>query len=208
MVKCIIPARRDSRRIEGKNLLTIKGKNLIEIACERAFKSGVCDEIIVSTNIRENMNLKGGITDIRPEKIAKSFSTTDSLISYLIKKYSFEDVDTVILLQPTSPNRTSDDIKNAYTIFKKDGIPVVSVFEAKKVNDNLCTLSKKGYAEKLYINSPKIFQINGAIYIFSVRQFHAEKKIPQDSFIPFIMKETNSIDIDEYLDYIKATIVH
>ncbi|MGE3062047.1 MAG: hypothetical protein AB7T10_00205 [bacterium] len=207
MIKCIIPARKNSRRIIGKNLLKLNGDTLIDIAVESALQSSVCDEIIVSTDISDGFRRMGVTVDRRPAATAKSRSSSGSLIEHLIKKHRFNDDDTVILLQPTSPNRRGIDIKRALEIFKTNNVPVVSVFEYNKLSDNLFKPEKEGFIRKISFKERMIYRMNGAIFIFSVTHFKKCGGVPQERVMPYIMDEKDSTDIDEYLDYIKAVVL-
>ncbi|PIP13688.1 MAG: hypothetical protein COX48_03510 [bacterium (Candidatus Stahlbacteria) CG23_combo_of_CG06-09_8_20_14_all_34_7] len=208
MVKCIISARKGSSRIKGKNLLKIKGDTLIDITVNSALKSNVCDQVLLSTDLNIKYDRKNVILDKRPKSTAEGKVSSATLLKYIFKKYNCKENEIIILLQPTSPSRKPEDIKKAFSLFKRKRMPVVSVFEAKKLQDNLCALERKNLMKKIQIKKEKIYQINGAIYIFSVRQFKKEKTIPQNEFVPYIMDEKDSVDIDKYSDYIKAVLLH
>jgi len=208
MVKCIISARKGNSRIKGKNLLKIKGDTLIDITVNSALKSNVCDQVLLSTDLNIKYDRKNVILDKRPKSTAEGKVSSATLLKYIFKKYNCKENEIIILLQPTSPSRKPEDIKKAFSLFKRKRMPVVSVFEAKKLQDNLCALERKNLMKKIQIKKEKIYQINGAIYIFSVRQFKKEKTIPQNEFVPYIMDEKDSVDIDKYSDYIKAVLLH
>ncbi|MDD3803246.1 MAG: hypothetical protein PHW02_02515 [bacterium] len=206
MVRCIIPARKNSRRIKEKNLLKLNGETLIDISVNAAIESAVCDQIIVSTDIKDGFNARGAVIDRRPKRLASDFAVTDKIIDYLANKYDFLKTDTVILLQPTSPCRKPSDIVGGLNLFKKKKKPVVSVFRAFKLHDNLCADCGDGLLKKIKIEERKVYQINGALFIFSLNQFREKRKIPQERFAPYVMNEKESTDIDEYLDYIRAAV--
>ena len=53
----IIPARGGSKRIPNKNIKTFFGKPIIAYAIEAAIKSGLYDEVIVSTDSKKIANV-------------------------------------------------------------------------------------------------------------------------------------------------------
>ena len=162
----------------------------------------------IAKDLNIKYDRKNVILDKRPKSTAEGKVSSATLLKYIFKKYNCKENEIIILLQPTSPSRKPEDIKKAFSLFKRKRMPVVSVFEAKKLQDNLCALERKNLMKKIQIKKEKIYQINGAIYIFSVRQFKKEKTIPQNEFVPYIMDEKDSVDIDKYSDYIKAVLLH
>ena len=208
MVRCVIPARKGSKRIYGKNLLKIGGKTLIDISVESAVKSQVCDQVILSTDINMQNENKNVILDKRKRSTAGDRSSSTDFMKYIIEKYKCSENDVIIFLQPTSPGRSFSDVRRAFEIFGIKKKPVVSVFKSKKLHDNLCIKGKNSLMNKITLRKQEIFQINGAIFIFTVSQFNEAKGIPQTMFAPYIMEEKDSVDIDEYTDYIKAALLH
>ena len=91
-VICIIPARGGSKSIKLKNLSPICGKPLIYYPIQSAIKSGVCDEIFVTTD------------DIR---IAREATKYGAKVPFLRKKYAGDFVS------------TEQTLKNALLEFEK-----------------------------------------------------------------------------------------
>jgi CMP-N-acetylneuraminic acid synthetase len=107
-----IPARIGSKSIPRKNLHPLGGKPLIEWCMEAALLSSV-DEIICSTD-SEEIARKADALDIkaveRPLGMCdgESYPIHEIVIEYLNERDN--DPDTVVLLQPTSPFVTSEQI--------------------------------------------------------------------------------------------------
>ena len=114
-----------------------------------------------------------------------------------------------MLLQPTSPLRSSQDIRNIIKLRnqnKKDS--AISIVEAKK-HPNLSLTLNKLKIKKFVNNSlilprqqmEKIYLINGAMYL-STREFILDKKdFYGEDTLGYIMPEERSVDIDSYIDF-------
>lgn len=120
IVGALIPCRKGSTGIPGKNFKDLCGKPLWEWSLDAALASGIFDKIIVSSD--------GGLSDRilpvpdkviyddkRPAHLSTDDAKLDDLLMYSMTKY--DDVDIWCLLQPTSPLRTAEDILKAYELF-------------------------------------------------------------------------------------------
>lgn len=109
-VVAIIPARKGSKGVPGKNYKDICGAPLIEWSIRAAMHSLFIDEIVVSTNCLVCNNLVKSIDDPslriidRPDRLATATSKTEEAMQHALDKLE-DDFDIVCLLQPTSPAR-------------------------------------------------------------------------------------------------------
>ena len=105
----IIPARGGSKRIPRKNIKNFNGVPVIFYAIEAAKKSGIFDEIIVSTDdteiakIAEEMGAK--IPWLRDKVLADDFTTTVNVIQNVVQKLSLENIkyESVCCIYPVTP---------------------------------------------------------------------------------------------------------
>jgi len=116
----------------------------------------------------------------------------------------------VVLVQPTSPLRTSEDIDQAMLELEEasaDGL--VSVVEIDSVVYKVLVLDEherlRGMAndEAPFLrrqDCPRVFRANGAIYIFRSADLAAAGQIPLRNAIPYVMSQDASIDIDSEHD--------
>jgi CMP-N-acetylneuraminic acid synthetase len=133
---------------------------------------------------------------------------TSEVLEQVLDK--FGGFETVILLQPTSPLRTYEDIRNAYELFEKERDR--AVISVTQVNEHPEWMYELGIGETLipfgHNNSTrrqdarKLFIPNGAIYIcdrkiLASSQF-SFRKLPSRAYI---MPKDRSIDIDDRLDF-------
>ena len=111
----VIVARGGSVRLPNKNLLRIGRYTLLEHAIREAKKSKFIDTLICSTDdtrIRSNAVKNGcSVPQLRPKYLASNIASTKDLMTYICKKSDYHDY--VVLIQPTSPLRSSLDIQNA-----------------------------------------------------------------------------------------------
>lgn len=210
----VIPARGGSKTIKNKNLKKIKNKTLIEITINTAKNVNLFDKIILSSDCEEILNegMEGIILDKRPNNLSSDTSNVKDLIFYLIEKYKIEDYYNIVILQPTSPLRNEEDIKNCLNFLNiKKVDSVVSVCKMDHINNpQKCMIIDNGRLF-FYDNTSKdlkrrqdsetYYFRNGAFYGFKVGSFIKHKNFFGNNCIPYIMNKENSLDIDDYLDY-------
>ena len=118
-ILAVIPARGGSKGIVNKNLRKINGKSLIEHAAICANSVTWIDEIILSTdndeilNHAKNINIDSPFK--RPEALSNDHAKSIDMWkhAWLEAEKHYETIFNIsILLEPTSPLRTSEDIKN------------------------------------------------------------------------------------------------
>lgn len=225
-VLAIVPARGGSRSIPGKNIKNFLGKPLIFWTIDAAFKSGVLDRVIVSTDDRKIASIakKFGaeIPFIRPSRLAGDTTPTlpvlQHAVRWLEKNESYQP-DAVMLLEPVSPSRQPFHIREALHEFKKSSADsVVSVTEAP-AQYNPHWLFKKnpsGFGE-LFTGEgarniiprrqflPKVHAKNGAIYIMKPSNlFQNPPSIFGKKVKLYVMGSQYNIDIDEPEDWHRA----
>lgn len=223
----LIPARKGSKGIPGKNFRIFCGKPLWYWSLDAALDSGIFDRIIVSSD--------GGLDDIgdvavgyweevrnvrfdndRPAELATDKADLDSLLRYYAERNP--DIDAWCLLQPTSPLRTAEDIKAAYEMLcepLKNGDPrydsVVSVYNHPVLAWAANSVYFKGrkYHSALYHteNRPNRqdrkdwYLENGAVYWVSLQGLM--QRGSRVGLMPglYVMPKERSFEIDDSLDF-------
>jgi N-acylneuraminate cytidylyltransferase/CMP-N,N'-diacetyllegionaminic acid synthase len=116
-VLALIPARENSKGLPGKNTKLLCGKPLINWTIDVALSSKFVDDVVVSTDglqIAEVSRTAGAkVPFIRPEFLARDESTSIEVALHALTelpKQGFGYFEYLILLEPTSPIRTSEDI--------------------------------------------------------------------------------------------------
>jgi len=214
-ILAIIPARGGSKGIPHKNIMKINNKPLIAYSIEAAKESKFIDYILVSTDNIEikNVSLNYGakVPFLRPEEIsndtAKSIDVVLHAVEYL--KNQGEEFHYVVLLQPTSPLRSFEDVDNAIEkLMGKEAESLVSMCEAAEnpvlmrvIEDDKLKAFVEFKGDNLRRQDlPKFYIFNGAIYINSIEMLLKEKIFVNEATIPYVMDSKKSIDIDNMLD--------
>lgn len=218
----IIPARGGSKGIKNKNIVPLKGKPLIAYAIEAARESGIFDDIIVSTDSEKiaKVAIEYGakVPFLRPAELSTDTASSIDVIVHTLN-YFIENgtcFDYFVLLQPTSPLRTSEDIVNAVRlVFERDANSVVSVCEAEHTSflTNILPddLSLSHFIKKDMIKPrqelPKYYRVNGAIYLAKVDYFLENRDFYGEKSFAYIMPRERSVDIDEVIDLKLAEVL-
>jgi len=216
----IIPARGGSKGIPRKNIRPLAGKPLIGWTIESALNSKVCEPLLVSTDDPEIAAVArqfGADTPfLRPPSLSSDTATSLSVVEHAIdwlNETGLESFSHVLLLQPTSPFRTAEDIQNAVTIAKKTGAAVVSVCEPQQHPYLFKIIREDGTLDNLMPESaqcsrrqdyPPVYALNGAIYIISMDCLIKEKTFTPEKTVPYIMPPERSLDIDTPWDFFLA----
>lgn len=213
-ILAIIPARGGSKRLPRKNLLPINGKPLIEWSIDAAEASEYIDTVFISTDDKEiqSISCESGayVPELRPAELATDTATTESMLLYTLGKYG-KEYDVVILLQPTSPLRTANNIDEAIELFlTKKAFSVVSVTPCEHsplwantlpLDANMGSFIKEKGLQRSQ-NLDEFYRLNGAIYIFDIEKLQQYQKIcyTNESYA-YKMSNENSVDIDTELDF-------
>lgn len=198
MIYAVITARKGSERLKNKNMLEMGGKPLAVIAVDTALKCRAIDKVIISTDIDELIDMYSQSDDItvlrRPSELAGPQVSSGMVIRHIIESTGMNDNDSIVLLQPTSPLRSSEQVSEAIAMHNGSADTVISV---SNLPDDAIVMQEGGKACRMNIKGGLI---NGAIYIFTVGAFAGNGIIPE-CFSPYIMDSCSGIDIDFEDDY-------
>jgi N-acylneuraminate cytidylyltransferase len=215
----IIPARGGSKGIPGKNIKPLAGKPLIaysvEVAQQLAPDCDICvttDDLEIIATV-ENMGIK--VPFVRPAELATDHSGTYEVLLHALNHYEQQGIsyDRIVLLQPTSPFRTVDDVNNCLKLYTPDIDMVVSVkqasanpyYNAFETDENGFLHISKGegnYTRRQ--DAPPVWEYNGAVYVINAQSL---RKMPLNKFPRRRMCEMSaehSIDLDTPTDWLIA----
>ena len=212
----LVPARKNSKGIKNKNIFKIKGKPLITYTLESIKKSNLniknCYILSDDEKIKNiGRKYRANTEYLRPKNLSKdkTLFVKNLFHFYDWTKSKSINFKYIMILQPTSPMRTSKDINSALDLLqKKKPKSVISISESME-NPNV-SIFFKNKKVNFYIGNPmmkrrqdfasKSFFINGAIYIVSKENLEKNKFINFKDTSYLIMKKLNSFDLNDYED--------
>ena len=215
----LITARGGSKSIPYKNIAPLGGRPLIAYAADAALHSTQITRVILSTDDEKiaQVGRECGIDVpfMRPAELASDTATSLSVAQHAIRWLADQQdwqTDIVVILQPTSPFRTSRHLDEALTaMIAANADTVVSVVEVPhhfspyklmNLNDGRLTnfwdqplpSVRRQDVPRLYArNGPAILGVKSAV-VLERASFYG------DHIIPYLMNESESIDIDTPFD--------
>lgn len=210
-VLAIIPARRGSKRLPGKNIKSLAGKPMIAWTIEAAIQAECIDRVIVSTDCEVIAKISkeygAEVPFLRPVSISGDQATTAEVVQYTLEAINgFNKFSHVVILQPTSPLRKSTHIDEAWELLhKKRARAIVSVTPCEHppewsntLPDDLCM---KQFLQKGSNSKSKNYRLNGAIYLFETVLAKLMVDLYELGCYAYIMENRASIDVDHLLDF-------
>lgn len=223
----VITARGGSKGIPGKNLRRLAGKPLIAHTIDAARLSGAFDRLILSTDDPAIADVARGfscdVPFMRPATLAQDdtlhLPVMQHAVQWLRDRDAYEP-DLVMILQPTSPLRTAEDIRASIDRIQTTGADsVVSVSEVPAHYNPMRTLrvDEGGFATLFVTGQPVRARINrrqdmptawtmdGAIYLFRTAVLlDAEPSLYGDRTAAYVMPDGRGISIDDAHDWSQA----
>jgi len=211
-VLAIIPARGGSKGLPRKNVRNLAGKPLIAWTIEAAKKSKFIDRLILSSEDAEIIEAakQWGCEApfVRPVALAQDETPGIDVVLHAIEEVA--EYDYILLLQPTSPLRTTKDIDECIKhCLKQKANSCVSLVQSQKSpywmfqvdkNGKMKPLLTKGPTYSRRQDLPAVYAINGALY-FAKREWLLKKKtFFTKETIAHIMPPERSLDVDSELD--------
>jgi len=208
----IIPARGSSKGIPRKNLYFVAGKPLLYYTIKAALDAKVFDEVTVSSESDEILSYAsemGVISSKRPEHLSRDNVHSIYVVLDYIKSQRLLGDATVCMLLPTSPLRSSGDIRQALEKYENSNADsLVSVYRDNKHILNFRRVNHSGYLEPVIKANPNVqrqeidplYVVNGSIYVSRPKILLKYKSFHMGKVIPFVMDKRLSIDINTLED--------
>lgn len=216
MSVAIIPARGNSKRLQDKNIRTLGGKALIEWTIMAAKRSYCFSKIIVSSEDQRILNIAEHC-GVYPLKRAKSLSQDHVGVIDVVKDIlqgdmvELKDDQFVAVLLPTSPFRTSEMIKKAFSKIQQHNsilnacVVSVSAFSHTPFNSLVC---EEGKLKPLIPNRfglrtqeyESVFRPNGGIFLSRKQAFLNSNTLFINPMLPLFSDFQEGLDIDDEYD--------
>jgi len=192
----VIPARGGSKGLPGKNIRNLNGKPLIGWSIEAGLSSSLIDKVVVSTDTDDIACIArsyGAEVDIRSENLAADDTTTIAVLQDLVTRY--QEADTIVVLQPTSPIRDVGLIDKCINIFKEGKYSNLATgfwckYKEFGSHNNLRRQDYKGF-----------FYDDGNVYVLS-RSLVEKGLWCGDNFYSYETARHQNFEIDDLIDFV------
>lgn len=212
-VLAVIPARGGSKGLPGKNILPVNGRPLLAWTVDAARASRHIDRYILSSDdpaiIDAARSLGCEAPFQRPAALATDTATSIDVVLHALDAVGGYDV--VVLLQPTSPLRTAEDIDAACERFAASGAPsCVTVCEAQQSPYWMYRVGESAVLEPFAAvppgvtrrqDLPRVYALNGAVYVADATWLRASRSFLGPQTVAQVMPIERSIDIDTPADF-------
>jgi len=219
----IVPARGGSKRLPRKNILALGGRPLIDWSIRSALDSGLCVDVLVSTDdqaIADVAAASGALVPwLRPAELSTDTAGTAPVLAHALQWYEQQHggVDAVLLLQPTSPFRSVASIRGACDAYRAQpgpaAHPVVSVSPCTThpawsfylADGALAPCQGWEPLSKRSQELPPAYALNGALYVIPAEDVRRSAPIVRPGVLPYVMTDAGeSLDIDTADDWAEA----
>ena len=215
----IVPARIGSKGLKFKNLKKLNSKPLIFWPIKTLKKSKYIDKIILNTDSKKirHLGTKMGAEApfLRPKYLASDKSKISDTIIHTIRYFEKKKIfyDYLLLLEPTSPLTTAEDIDNAIEVLEKsnkNADALVSIAENVTAHPKFCVRLDNNHMIKTYdtkfynINRQKLdktYFYSGNFYLSKVDSFIKQKTFYHNKTKAIISSKAKSFEIDDELDF-------
>lgn len=209
-----ICARGGSTRLPRKNVRALLGRPLIEYTIEQALSCSGIDGVFVSTDDTEIARIAekaGAIVPFRrPEYLSGSSVPKIPVIEHLVGalESSGIEISTVVDLDPTSPLRSLDDIRECIRLLSSEIDVVITGYPSEKnpyfnmveiKEDGAVGLVKPGGEHWGGQNAPPVYSMNASIYVW--RRDSLAKGLWGGHVSLYVMPRERSVDVDTEFDF-------
>jgi CMP-N,N'-diacetyllegionaminic acid synthase len=216
-VIAVIPARGGSKSVPEKNIRSLGGKPLLAWSIEVARQVSEIDRIIVSTDDAQIASVGrtyGAEVYARPSHLASDEALVIDALKDLLQTLQAEGEtpEWVILLEPTCPLRTADDVRDCLKLVAQGGYDSVATFKEAELNPHRAWRLVDGVPEVFIAGAvpwlprqklPKAYQLNGAVYVFRASLLAQEaKSLLVGKLGAVLMPRDRSQDIDDSVDFV------
>jgi CMP-N,N'-diacetyllegionaminic acid synthase len=217
MLLAFVPARGGSKGIPRKNLVKLAGRPLIQYTLEAALASARIDDILLSTDDEEIAAFcaRCGVATPyrRPHELSSDAAPMITAVEHGLEWYARECgqmPDEVLVLQPTSPLRTSEDIDGAVLRFRESSADTLASVHQMAEHPYECVVAQSGGWQYLVASQAvarrqdyrgSYYFVNGALYLARTSALLKERRFLVSGVTTlYEMPRERGIDVDSPLD--------
>jgi N-acylneuraminate cytidylyltransferase/CMP-N,N'-diacetyllegionaminic acid synthase len=221
-VLAIVPARGGSKGLPGKNKRPLRGKPLVAWPIAAALNARAVDKVLCTTDdpeIRDIALAHGAHAPfLRPAHLASDTASSIDAILHAVDHLAAagERYDYVVVLEPTSPLTTADDVGAALATLharRTDADAIVGVSKVESTHPeydvrlgadgrispymapNFKSLKRRQDIEPLHF-------LEGSLYISTLAALRAERSFYHGRTLGFEVPRWKSVEIDELVDFL------
>lgn len=200
----IVPARGGSQGLPGKNVRPLAGRPMVAWTLEVGLASRHIDRLLVSTDDPAVVQVASDMAVevvVRPPGLADATASVIDAIAHALKATA-ETWDYVVLLQPTSPLRTTADIDGAISLcHDREASAVIAVSPTPKPQAFYGRMAPDGAfrADSARPYEPVI--INGAVYVGRPEILLADRTFQSPGVLAWPMPPERGWDVDTLFDF-------
>lgn len=200
----LIPARAGSERLPGKAMRSLAGRPLVDWTFQACALASGLDHVVVSSDDAAVLDrARGAGLDAleRPARLAGPDASVIDAVAHALEARP-GPWDRIVLLQPTSPLRTAQDIDGAIELSLDRGAAVIGVSPPAKP----AAFHGRVDADGRFFADPwaeGACVINGAIYVARPEAVLRDRSFAVDA-LAWIMPWERSVDIDTAQDFAVA----
>lgn len=215
---CIIPARGGSKRIPRKNIKPFQGKPIMAYSIEAALKSGLFEEVMVSTDDEEFAEVAkkygASVPFLRSSATANDYATTVDVLLEVVDTYKKQgkEFDNVCCLYSTAPFVTPERLKEAFGKLSDNVDGCFTIVEYSYPIQRSLKINESGLIEMTYPEHlrsrtqdlEKIYHDAGQFYFMKTAVMENEKTVWCKRTEPLILSELEVQDLDTLTDWTLA----
>ena len=217
-VLAVIPARKGSKGLPGKNYKVLFGKPLFEWTVEAAKASKYIDKILISTDsdiiIEKGKLLQVDVPFIRPYELCTDEAKSIDVLEHAINHYNAisDHYDLIVLLEPTSPLRKGCDIDLALELMlSANAQSVVSISKVTvghpaflfKQNSKkfIAPFLSDGWTPKRRQDCDNFFYLDGSVYASQITPLMVKRTFCHEDTVGFELPKWKAFEIDDEVDF-------
>lgn len=216
----LIPARGGSKGVPGKNVRPLVGRSLIERAFESARASGVLDRIVLSSDdhsaVAEARRIGLEVPFMRPAELARDESPMIDVAVHALKTLAGSDYlpDAIVLLQPTSPLRTAEQIRHAIGLLAdNDAVCTVVPVPQDLCPHYLMKIGENGYLDYFMPDGPRYtrrqdvpraYRREGTLFVTRSSVILEQRSFYGSRCVPYVLRPDETLNIDTLEEWSEA----
>ncbi|HEX9648801.1 MAG TPA: acylneuraminate cytidylyltransferase family protein [Alphaproteobacteria bacterium] len=206
----VVPARGGSKRLPGKHLRPLCGRNLLAHADTAIGEAALDAPVVLSTDdaaiAAEGRRLGWLVPFVRPRHLSGDDSASVDMLLHALDAFGRSAgyaPELVMLLQVTSPLRPAATLAEAVALLeaRADADAVVGVRALERTPQTVFRLGADGFLAPAGADSAPLYTPNGALYVIRTEIVRRRRSLFPERTLPVVMDARASLDIDTELDW-------